>query len=261
MATTNSAPTLWVERGGTGAPTLLLLHGLGANATVWQPLLPLVTERWPGRWLAPDLRGHGRSGHRPPYAIGIHAADVAGLLAPEDDVIALGHSMGGAVAMALASGWFGIRLRRVVAFGVKLMWTSEETAKAQELARAPLRWFETRAAASERYLRVAGLKDLVDPASAEAAAGIVEEGGRFRLAADPGVNAVAGTPLDAVAAAMRAPLRLAAGSRDPMVTLPQMQRLDPDAVLIDDAGHNAHVEAPERVWRLLEAELHPTRTG
>jgi pimeloyl-ACP methyl ester carboxylesterase len=26
---------------------------------------------------------------------------------------------------------------------------------------------------------------------------------------------------------------------------------DPDAVLIDGAGHNAHWEAPEEVWRLL----------
>jgi pimeloyl-ACP methyl ester carboxylesterase len=36
-----------------------------------------------------------------------------------------------------------------------------------------------------------------------------------------------------------------------MVSLGTMQRVDPDAVVIGDAGHNAHWEAPEKVWRLL----------
>jgi pimeloyl-ACP methyl ester carboxylesterase len=31
---------MFVESGGSGAPTLLLLHGLGANAAVWRKLLP-----------------------------------------------------------------------------------------------------------------------------------------------------------------------------------------------------------------------------
>jgi len=30
-----------------------------------------------------------------------------------------------------------------------------------------------------------------------------------------------------------------------------MRRIDPDAVVIDGAGHNAHWEAPEAVWHLL----------
>jgi pimeloyl-ACP methyl ester carboxylesterase len=45
-----------------------------------------------------------------------------------------------------------------------------------------------------------------------------------------------------------APLRLAAGGRDPMVTLEQMRRIDPAARVFEDVGHNAHWEAPERVW-------------
>jgi pimeloyl-ACP methyl ester carboxylesterase len=243
---------LWMEGGGAGGPALLMLHGLGAHATVWERLRPLVAARWPGRWLAPDLRGHGRSPHATPYSFGTHAADVAALLEPGAEVVVLGHSMGGAVAMTLASGWFGLRVRRVVAFGVKLVWTAEEIAKAQELARAPIRWFDTREEAIERHLRVAGLKGLLDPASPAAAVGVVEEGGRFRLAADPGISGVVGPAIEDVVAAMRAPLRLAAGERDPMVTLEQMRRFDRDAVLLPGVGHNPHVEAPELVWRLLE---------
>ena len=64
---------LHVERGGTGEPLLVLLHGMGANATVWKPLLPFVAAQWPGRWIAPDLRGHGRSPCQPPYGCGVHA--------------------------------------------------------------------------------------------------------------------------------------------------------------------------------------------
>jgi pimeloyl-ACP methyl ester carboxylesterase len=254
MARAAPGPGLWVEHGGSGVPVLLLLHGLGANATVWEGLRPLLA-RWPGRWVAPDLRGHGRSEHRAPYSVGAHAADVAGLVGEGEEVMLLGHSMGGAVAMALASGWFGLRVRQVVAFGVKLVWSEEETAKALELARAPVRWFATRAEAIERYLRVAGLKGLIDPEGAAAALGIAEEGGRFRLAADPRITAVVGAPIEGVIAAIRAPLRLAAGERDPMVTPEQMRRFDRDAVVLPGLGHNPHVEAPERLWRLVEDTL------
>ncbi len=248
-------PALWVESGGAGKPVLLMLHGLGANATVWQRLRPLVEAHWRGRWLAPDLRGHGRSGHAAPYGMAMHAADVAGLLDTDEEVIILGHSMGGGVAMTLAGGWFGVKVRQVIAFGVKLIWTAEELAKARELARAPVRWFATRDEAIERYLRVSGLKGLIDAASPEAAVGVVAEQGRFRLAADPRVNAVVGSPIETVIAALRAPLRLAAGARDPMVTLEQMRRFDPQAAIIADAGHNPHVEAPEKLWRAVEDAL------
>jgi pimeloyl-ACP methyl ester carboxylesterase len=37
-----------------------------------------------------------------------------------------------------------------------------------------------------------------------------------------------------------------------MVGIDAMRRVDPDAVLVDGAGHNAHWEDPEQVLRLLE---------
>lgn len=249
---------LSADGGGSGAPVLLLLHGLGANAAVWERLRPLLAARWKGRWLAPDLRGHGRSPPAEHYSLGAHAADVAALLDPGEEVVVLGHSMGGAVAMVLGSGWFGIRPRRVFAFGVKLVWSAEEIAKAQALARAPARWFETRADAVERYLRVAGLKGLIDPASPAAGAGICEESGRFRLAADPRGSGVVGVEFGAVVAAMRTPLRLAAGERDPMVTAAQMRAFDRDAIIFPGIGHNPQVEAPEQLWRAAEAVLGST---
>ena len=114
------------------------------------------------------------------------------MLDPADDIVILGHSKGGRVAMMLACGWFGITVKRVVAFGVKLVWSNEEVAKAQQLARAPVRCFAAHGEAIERYLRVSGLKGLIDPSSPGAAIGIVAEEGRFRLAADPSRGGGAG---------------------------------------------------------------------
>src|SRR5436305_686264 len=63
---------LWHHGGGEdNTPRLVLIHGLGANADVWLPLVPHVDRRW----IAPDLRGHGRSPHQAPYGYGGHAAD------------------------------------------------------------------------------------------------------------------------------------------------------------------------------------------
>ena len=42
---------LRVQRGGSGEPVLLLLHGLGATGEVWDGWRPLLARRWPGRWL------------------------------------------------------------------------------------------------------------------------------------------------------------------------------------------------------------------
>ena len=95
---------LWAVEGGSGSPTLVLLHGLGANADVWEGMKPLVRQEWPGRWVIPDLRGHGRSGHREPYGYAGHAADIAALLSQHEDVVVVGHSMGGIVGVALATG-------------------------------------------------------------------------------------------------------------------------------------------------------------
>ncbi len=83
-------------------PPLLLLHGLyGSSGN-----LNRFTRRFARgyRVLAPDLRNHGRSPHRPGMDYPTLAADVEVLLDREGigQVAVLGHSMGGKVAMTLA---------------------------------------------------------------------------------------------------------------------------------------------------------------
>jgi pimeloyl-ACP methyl ester carboxylesterase len=240
--------------GGSSGPLLLLLHGLGATGAVWTRLLAQFQDAWPGRWAAPDLRGHGLSLTEAPYGFGMHAADMAELAAELEapSVTVLGHSFGGVVGAVLGSGWYGVDVDRVVALGVKMDWTEDEVARAQAMSRRPPQVFGSSAEAADRHLKLAGLRDLVDPADPVAQAGVRVARGGWIAALDPRAFGAVGPSVETVLARSAAPLRLAAGSADPMVGLDSMRRVDPDAVLLDGAGHNAHWEAPEAVWSLLQ---------
>lgn len=102
-------------------PELLLLHGLGADADVWEPLLPHVQDRW--QWTTVDLPGHGPSAPLPRYSFGALASAVAPAVDPGQPVVVLGHSLGCVVALTLGSGWFGVEVRAAVALGSKVVWT------------------------------------------------------------------------------------------------------------------------------------------
>ena len=241
--------------GGSGEHLLLLLHGLGATGGVWNRLLSLVEDSWPGPWAVPDLRGHGRSLAEPPYGYAVHAADMASLVAESGAVrvTVLGHSFGGVVGAVLAGGWYGVEVARVVAVGVKIDWTDDEVTRARSLAGRPPQVFATAAEAADRHLRLAGLTGLVAPDDPVALAGVRQVDGGFTAALDLRAFGAVGPPVEEVLSRAVSPLRLAAGAEDPMVGLDAMRRVDRGAVLIEGAGHNAHWEAPERVWSLLTA--------
>lgn len=243
---------LSVAQGGSGEPLLVLLHGLGAHRGVWERMLAIASEHWQGRWLAPDLRGHGRSVKSGPYGYGVHAADIADLIKdePGENVTLVGHSFGGVIAALTGSGWFGPRPREVAGFGVKIVWTAEEATKAQEMAARPVRAFATREEAIDRALKLAGLYGLVDPNSDTAAAGVTEAGGQWQAAMDPRVYGAVGPSIEQILR-LCAGLRLAAGERDPMVTLDHMRGIDANARVFAAAGHNAHWEEPAAVWDFI----------
>ena len=244
---------LSVSRGGIGGPLAVLLHGIGANRAVWQRMIAMADKHWPGRWMAPDLRGHGRSLHEGPYGYAMHAADIAELIGdePVDNVTLAGHSFGGVVAAVTGTGWFGPRVKDVAAFGVKIVWTADEEAKAHELAHRPARVFATRAEAIDRFLKSSGLFGLVDPASDAAASGITGGDGHWQVAMDPRCFGAVGPSLDKLLRLSAPPLRLAAGESDPMVTLDQMRSIDAAARTFTGAAHNAHWEKPEQVWDFI----------
>jgi pimeloyl-ACP methyl ester carboxylesterase len=246
---------LYCERIGTGGRVLLLLHGLAGNGAVWRPLLELLKNKWPGTIIVPDLRGHGRSPHAAHYGFGQYAADVAELLPAGEPVTVVGHSMGTVVALMAASGWYGVSIDTILGFGVKTGFTEAEKEKARSLAGSPVRWFESRGEAAERFLRLSGLKGLVDESADAVAAGVREENGRWRIAADPRTFIPPGQDHAVLLRPERVRLKLACGSQDTMVSAADLRRFDPDAVELPGLGHNFHVQAPEALAGLMDRLL------
>lgn len=100
--TDNNKHLVYLDLGGNGTP-LLLIHGLMVSGAMYQPVLPALSLHY--RVLAPDLRGHGRSGSLPgPYHVEQLAHDLMQLLddLQIDTVNVLGYSQGGAVAQQFA---------------------------------------------------------------------------------------------------------------------------------------------------------------
>jgi pimeloyl-ACP methyl ester carboxylesterase len=244
---------LRVHEGGSGEPLLVLLHGLGATGDVWAGWWPLLAGRWPGRWLAPDLPGHGGSPPLAAYTFDGFAAAVAGAVQPCAPLVVLGHSLGGVVGLALASGGFGVPVRAVTGLGIKVVWTEEDLDRAQAAARRPPARFASREEGAARYLRVSGLAGLLPATDPAVDAGLREQDGRWQLALDPGAFTVGAPDMGQLLARSRAPVTLARGEHDPMNTDEQLAVLGAPTVTLPGLGHNAHVENPELSIALLDA--------
>ena len=95
--------TMFYEEAGTGTP-LVFLHGNPTSSHLWRNVLPRIGD--PGRCLAPDLIGMGRSGKPDvPYRFADHARyldawfDQLAL----DNIVLVGHDWGGALAFDWAA--------------------------------------------------------------------------------------------------------------------------------------------------------------
>lgn len=80
----------------------MLLHGLGATGEVYAGGEALLPDARPG-WLVLDLPGHERSGWKAAYTFTRQADAVRSMLPAARDLVIVGHSMGGAVALELAT--------------------------------------------------------------------------------------------------------------------------------------------------------------
>lgn len=92
--------------GGSGpGARILFIHGGRAHATWWAHELALFGENTP-KWAAMDLSGHGDSGWRDEYRARLWLDEVeavASALAAQDDLIIVGHSLGGMLSILLGS--------------------------------------------------------------------------------------------------------------------------------------------------------------
>lgn len=228
---------LHVERGGDG-PLLVLLHGLGATGEVWRDVVP----HWPGSWLVPDLPGHGRSPAMERYSFGSFAAAVASVI-PAGPVAVLGHSLGGVVGLALASGWFGVEVTSVVGLGIKVRWSAEELAKAASVAARPPQVFASADEAATRASKMAGVP---------LRHGVTEVDGGWRIALDAKAFGVGAPDMRGLLSVTPAKVTLAAGEHDPMSPQEHLADLVPSPIVLPGQGHNVHVESPAALVSLLD---------
>ncbi|GGN11215.1 alpha/beta hydrolase [Lentzea pudingi] len=216
---------------------LVLLHGLGATGEVWQD----VVGQWPGSWLVPDLPGHGRSAPLDRYSFGAFAATVASEI-PREPVTVVGHSLGGVVGLALASGWFGVEVTTCVGVGIKVRWTEAELEKAAALAGKPSKVFDTEEEAVERASKMAGVR---------LEHGVSEVDGRWTPSLDMKAFGVGAPDMAGLIMASQAHVVLAAGENDPMSPQDHLKELVPEPVVFPGAGHNVHVESPSSLHTVL----------
>ncbi len=83
---------------GTGEPTLVFVHGWSCDSRYWRTQIPHFSKNH--RVVTLDLAGHGHSGlTRSQYTMKHFGEDVQAVTKAvgDDDVILIGHSMGGAV--------------------------------------------------------------------------------------------------------------------------------------------------------------------
>lgn len=88
---------------GAGVPPIVLVHGLSSYMGFWEYQVPVLSQD--RRVLALDLPGYGASGrpdapYTPPWYADVVVAWLDALQV--DEVVLVGHSMGGQVAMTLA---------------------------------------------------------------------------------------------------------------------------------------------------------------
>jgi pimeloyl-ACP methyl ester carboxylesterase len=89
---------------GSGTPALVLVHGWMCDRTYWDHQVADLSTRW--KVVALDLGGHGDSGlEREGWPLARYVDDVVAVIdhLALDEVILVGHSMGGPVSLGVAA--------------------------------------------------------------------------------------------------------------------------------------------------------------
>lgn len=89
--------------GHPGEPPIVLIHGATLRSEDWENIFPRLATRY--RVIAYDVRGHGKSGRAAGYVLSALVADAARILREiaKGPAIVIGHSLGGATALALGA--------------------------------------------------------------------------------------------------------------------------------------------------------------
>ena len=251
--------SLAVEVRGEG-PAVLFVHGYPLDRSIW-PHQMAALDGWCR--IAPDLRGMGQS-DAPDlgYNMETYAADLAALLdrLGVDEVVLVGHSMGGYVAFEFLRRWRN-RVRGLVLVDTRAEPDTPEGRKNRDAAAATAREEGTVAIAESMVPRLLGGSTLAEaPATVERVRammaatpvpGIVGALGamRDRLDSTPMLPGLAGLPTLVIV-----------GDED-QLTPPSQARAMADAipganlVVIRSAGHLPSLERPVETTDAIQAFL------
>ena len=241
-------------------PVLLLIHGAGMDATVWQ-----LQTRWLAhhgvRAVAVDLPGHGRSGGAPLGSV-VAMADwtarflEAAALAPAH---VAGHSMGTFVGLELA------RRRPELVRSLVLCGTAEAMGVHPDLLAGADHDLATAAALMASWGHAAPAHVGPHPAPGQwmlgGARALVEQSRPGALAADFAACA-AYTDAPVAAAAVTCPVAVAIGVGDKMTPARSARRLievlpDPEVLELPGVGHMMMTEAAAALRSLLLRRVAP----
>jgi lipase len=246
--------------GDPAGPPVLALHGVTGHGLRFRPLTSRLGEF---RWIAPDLRGHGRSPWTPPWRFEQHVEDVLEVLDAQGvgRAAVVGHSFGGAVGAYLART-APERVERLVLLDPAMGLDPQDMLETADETRTEDESFPTREAArafkAESWAAVAG--ELVD---AEIADHLEERAGAWRFRYSP--TALIGCWGELARAAITPPAGIptlvmpALGAdyvTDEWLAACRAELGDDLQVTPTDTGHMQYQEKPDVVAQALKAFLH-----
>jgi pimeloyl-ACP methyl ester carboxylesterase len=244
---------------GTGQP-VLFVHAFPLSGEMWDPQLASPPSGW--RFIAPDLRGFGRSSRQSGATnVEMHAADIIALLdaLAIDRAVVVGLSMGGYVALALLRA-ASERVRAVVLCDTRADADSDEARANRERLREQLREGGPPAVADAMVPRLLGPTTMRERPGVEARVrGLIEANGAQGI--DDAIVTLMTRP-DSTPGLARidVPTLLVVGEEDALTPVALHERMCEQIrgarlAVIPHVGHLSNLEGPEAFNETLGAFL------
>ena len=254
----------YLEWGDTRHSPILLLHGGSAHAHWWDFFAHPLQNRY--RLMALDLRGHGDSEWAAPkdYRLKMHAADVRGITEALGlrDLILIGHSFGGFVAMEYASR-MSQRLAALVLIDSPPHISQRDARFLNALHKLPQPIYASPDEAARRFRLLPARSTAPPEMIAHVARHAIRQcdGGRWTLKFDRrSIANIQPVDLSHALAAIRCPILVVRGAHSrilPAAALAEFTRATPHAHLIEiaDADHHIMLDQPAALTQAVDAFL------